>query len=86
MTSKDIIDGIIKSVASIDQIPQVISVFFDSINKFLSQLQIVFLNVYVLLIIAIFFGLLILTAYGLFKVYPFFAEHKKLLKKLVDLT
>lgn len=86
MGASDLISGIIKSVASIEQIPQVISVFFENINNFLTQLQIFFLNSYVLLIIAIFFAMLILTGYGIFKAYPYFLQHRKLIDRLIKLS
>lgn len=86
MTASDMIDGVIKSVASIDKIPQVISVFFENINNFLDTLQLSFLNVYVLLVIAIFFGLIIVTIYGIIKAVPYFSEHRKLIDKLIKIS
>jgi len=66
-------------------IPQSIQIVFEKIGDFLNGTQIFFLNIYVILIVALFFAILILIVYIPIRVYPIYLQNKQLIDKIIKM-
>jgi hypothetical protein len=79
--------GIIEAIESIgtaiSKIPDVLGQFFLVGRDIIWGAQIFFLNIYVLLVVLTFFGIIVLIVWLPVKYYPVIVKNKKILKKLL---
>ena len=67
------------------KIPAIINQVFVAVRDFLQGIELVFLNIYVLIIVTLFFALISLLVYLPIKAYPLYKQNKQIIDKIIKL-
>jgi len=69
----------------VDVVPDSIKLIFEKFGEFLDSLVLIGLNVYIIIIILIFFLIIGSLFYLPFKFYPLYVQNKKMIDKFIKL-
>jgi hypothetical protein len=76
--------GVLETISTaINSIPNILQQFFIVARNIIWEVEVLFLNMYVILTILTFFGIIALVIWLPVKIYPLYLKHRKIFKKLL---